>query len=83
MKVEIFGPGCPRCEETFRTMINAAAELEIPADIQHVTDVATIAERGIMATPAVAVNGEVVLHGQIPTRARAKEILRRYYAAEE
>ena len=83
MKVEIFGPGCPRCEETFRTIINAAAELEIPADIQHITDVATIAERGIMSTPVVAVNGEVVLHGKTPTPARAKKILRQYYAAEK
>jgi small redox-active disulfide protein 2 len=83
MKVEIFGPGCPRCEEMFRTIINAAAELEIAADIQHITDAATIAERGIMSTPAVAVNGEVVLQGKTPTRARAKEILRQYYTAEK
>jgi small redox-active disulfide protein 2 len=77
MKVEIFGPGCPRCEQTFRTIINAAAELDIAADIQYITDIATIAERGIMSTPAVVVNGTLVLQGRIPSRREAKEILKK------
>jgi small redox-active disulfide protein 2 len=76
MKVEVFGPGCPRCEQTFRTIINAAAELEIPADIQYITDIATIADRGIMATPAVVVDGKLILQGRIPSRREAKEILK-------
>ncbi len=83
MKVEVFGPGCPRCEQTFRTIINAAAELEIPADIQYITDVATIADRGMMVTPAVVVDGKLVVQGRIPSRREAKEILRQYYTAEE
>ena len=76
MKVEVFGPGCPRCEQTFRVIINAAAELELAADIQYVTDVVIMAERGIMITPAVVVDGEVVLKGRVPSPAEAKRILR-------
>jgi small redox-active disulfide protein 2 len=76
MKVEVFGPGCARCEQTFRAMINAAAELELAADIQYITDVATMAERGIMITPAVVVDGELVLKGRVPSPAEAKKILR-------
>ncbi len=77
MKVEIFGPGCPRCEQTFRNIINAAAELDIPADIQYVTDVAAIADRGIMTTPAVAVDGKVVFQGRIPSPREAKDLLKK------
>ena len=77
MKVEVFGPGCPRCEQTFRVIINAAAELELAADIQDVTDVVIMAERGIMITPAVVVDGEVVLKGRVPSPAEAKRILRK------
>ncbi len=76
MKVEVFGPGCPRCEQTFRVIINAAAELELAADIQYVTDVVIMAERGIMITPAVVVDGELVLKGRVPSPAEAKRILR-------
>lgn len=77
MKVEIFGPGCPRCEQTFRTIMNAAAELDIAADIQHITDLATLAERGIMVTPAVAVDGKVVLQGRVPSPREAKDLLKK------
>jgi small redox-active disulfide protein 2 len=83
MKVEVFGPGCPRCEQTFRTVINAAAELQLAADIQYVTDVATIADRGIRSTPAIVVDGEVVMHGRIPTPAEARSILKKHYGAGE
>ncbi|HUU56454.1 MAG TPA: thioredoxin family protein [bacterium] len=78
MKIEIFGAGCPRCEQTHRAIINAAAELGVAADIQYVTDVATMADRGIMLTPAVVVDGEVVMKGRIPTPAEAKALLKKY-----
>ncbi len=78
MKVEVFGPGCPRCEETHRNIINAAAELDIAADIQYITDIATIAERGILNTPAVVIDGNLVSSGKIPPVPRAKEWLQKY-----
>lgn len=78
MKVEVFGPGCPRCEQTHRAIMNAAAELGIAADIQYVTDVAAIAERGIMLTPAVVVDGELVMKGRVPSPAEAKALLKKY-----
>jgi hypothetical protein len=58
--------------------LNAAAELGIAADIQYVTDVAAMAERGITLTPAVVVNGELVMTGRVPSPAKAKALLREY-----
>jgi small redox-active disulfide protein 2 len=78
MKVEVFGPGCPRCEQTHRAMINAAAELGIAADIQYVTDVAAMADRGIMLTPAVVIDGELVMKGRVPSPAEAKALLKKH-----
>lgn len=78
MKVEVFGPGCARCEQTFRAVMNAAAELGIAADIQYITDVPTMAERGIMLTPAVVVDGELVMKGRVPSPADAKALLKKY-----
>jgi small redox-active disulfide protein 2 len=78
VKIEVFGPGCPRCEQTHRAIMNAAAELGIAADISYVTDVATMAERGIMITPAVVVDGELVMKGRVPSPAAAKALLKKY-----
>jgi small redox-active disulfide protein 2 len=79
VKIEVFGPGCPRCEQTHRAIINAAAELGIAAEIEYVTDVAAMAERGIMFTPAVVVNGEVAIKGRVPSPAEAKALLKKYH----
>ena len=76
MKIEVFGPGCSRCEQTHRTILNAAAELGIPADISYVTDIATMAECGVIITPAVVVDGELVMKGRVPSPAEAKALLK-------
>jgi len=78
VKIEVFGPGCPRCEQTHRAILNAAAELGVAADIQYVTDVNAMAERGIMLTPAVVVDGELVMKGRVPSPAEAKMLLKKY-----
>ena len=75
MKVEIFGPGCPRCHQTYQELINAAAELNLEVDIELITDMPTLTARGIMQTPAVAVDGRVVMKGRVPTRREAKDLL--------
>jgi small redox-active disulfide protein 2 len=78
MKIEILGPGCPRCQETHRNILNAAAELGIAADIQYITDIAEIAGRGIMQTPVVMINGKVVMAGRVPNPRQAKDLLLEY-----
>ncbi len=75
MKVEVFGAGCARCEKTHQVFINAAAELGLAVDIVYITDMSTLAARGILTTPAVYVDGKSVMQGRIPTPREAKDIL--------
>lgn len=75
MKIQIAGPGCPNCKNTERNVINACVELDLAADISHVTNVADIVELGVMRTPGVVVNGKVVVSGHVPTVAELKQIL--------
>jgi len=71
-EVRIYGTGCPRCKQAFEVIMNTAAELNIALDIQKVEDIAEIVKAGIMSTPAVSVDGKVVLAGKIPTPAQVK-----------
>jgi len=64
--VKVVGPGCPRCQETHRLVINALAELGVAADVQDVSDYKEMAKLGVMFTPAVVVNNEVLCQGRIP-----------------
>jgi small redox-active disulfide protein 2 len=75
MKIEIVGPGCPRCEVTERNVFNACAELNLAAHISHVRDIKQFAALGVVLTPAVLVDGKVVVSGKVPTVAELKQIL--------
>jgi len=66
MLIEILGSGCPKCFETERRARQAVRLAGITADVVHVTDVRTMAQRGVMRTPAVAVDGVVKLAGSVP-----------------
>lgn len=75
MKIQVVGPGCARCEATERNVINACAELDLAAHVSHVRDVKEFAALGVLLTPAVLVEGRVVVAGKVPTVNELKEIL--------
>jgi small redox-active disulfide protein 2 len=68
MVITVYGPGCARCFETERLIRNVLADLHRDADLQKVSDYKAMAAAGVMATPAVAVDGVIRLSGRIPKR---------------
>ncbi|MEM2082450.1 MAG: thioredoxin family protein [Candidatus Bathyarchaeia archaeon] len=75
MKIQVVGAGCPKCQATERNVINACQELGLTADISHVYDVRQFAKLGVRMTPAVLVDGKVVVSGKVPTVDELKKIL--------
>ena len=75
MKIEILGAGCAQCEKTVENVMLAVAQACIPADIVHVTDIKAIMERDIMQTPAVIIDGTIVLQGKMPTVEQMKKLV--------
>lgn len=75
MKIKVLGPGCANCVNLEKATREAVAALGIDADIEKVTDYAEIAAYGIMRTPGLVVDEEVVLSGRVPTAAGVREIL--------
>ncbi len=47
-------------------------ELNLTADLEHVTDVKKIASYGIMGSPALLINGKLVSVGQVPNKKQIK-----------
>lgn len=75
MKIQVAGPGCMNCKTTEQRVINACAELNLAADISKVTDYNEIARLGVLRTPAVVIDGEIVVMGRVPTVDELKKIL--------
>jgi len=75
IKVEILGSGCKKCRLLEKNAKNAIASLGISAELSHITDQIEIAKRGVMSTPALAVNGKVVSKGKVISPEEIKPLL--------
>jgi small redox-active disulfide protein 2 len=83
MKIEVLGTGCPKCNALEAATRAAADELGISYDLTHVKDITEFMKRGVMMTPALAINGEVKVGGKVPSEAELTRILTSALAREE
>ncbi len=72
MKIKVLGPGCPKCEQTTKAVKEAMAEAGAAAEVEKVTDIKEIMQHGVMATPAVVVDGQVKCAGKVPSKDEIK-----------
>ena len=75
MQVKILGPGCKNCRTLEARTRDALADLGTEADIVDVTDYGEIAAFGVMKTPGLVVDGDVVVSGRVPSTAELRELL--------
>ncbi len=76
MKIEILGPGCPRCQSLEANAKQAAKELGIDAEVVKVTEMGKIAAYGVMSTPGIVVDGEVKGSGKLFSVEEIKQMLK-------
>ncbi len=65
--VKVLGSGCANCKTLEARTAEALTALGVEADIEKVTDYGEIAGWGVMSTPALVVDDQVVLAGRVPT----------------
>ncbi len=65
--IEVLGPGCNNCKRVEAAAREAVAMAGIEAEIQHVTDYAQIAAKGVMNTPGLIIDGRIVSTGRVPS----------------
>jgi small redox-active disulfide protein 2 len=75
MKIQVYGMGCRNCHQLETNVKQAVAKRGITAEVEMVTDPVKIAEAGIMMTPALAINGDVVTMGRVVHIEEILEIL--------
>jgi small redox-active disulfide protein 2 len=64
--IKVLGSGCRNCEITANVIAQAAQQAEVPIELEKVTDIADIMAYGVISTPGVVIDGEVVHSGGIP-----------------
>jgi len=74
-KIEILGTGCPKCKKLEENARLAAKAIGLECEILKVTDINAIMQMGVMMTPALVVDGKVMVTGKAPSVDELKKLI--------
>jgi small redox-active disulfide protein 2 len=74
-KIQILGPGCLRCRELADLVAQAAKEMAFEHEIENVIDIRELVKYGVSVTPALVVDGELKMSGEVPSLEKVKELI--------
>jgi len=74
-KIQVLGPGCPRCRQLAAAVDLAARQLGLEYEVEKVTNVSEIVNLGVIMTPGLIVDGELKFQGKCPSVDELKAII--------
>lgn len=75
MEIKILGSGCANCKLLEKHTREAVAENSLDAEITKVEDIMEILGYGVARTPALVVDGKVVVAGRLPSKDEISKLL--------
>lgn len=75
MDIKVLGTGCPKCKALEKATREAVAETGIDAQVSKVEDIVEIMNYGVMTTPAIVIDGKVVVKGRVPSVEEIKSLI--------
>ncbi len=75
MEIKVLGTGCKKCKELDKLVREILDEINVPANVEKVEDVAKIVQYGVMLTPGLVINGKIKVSGRVPSKADIKKMI--------
>ncbi len=75
MEIKILGTGCSKCTKAYELAQKVANENNVDATITKVEALKDIMGYGVMSTPAVVIDEEVVHTGSVPSSSQMKSFI--------
>jgi len=66
--IKVLGQGCNSCRELTQRIMDIMSELNLAADLEHITDIKEIARYRVMGIPALIINGKTLSVGSVPSK---------------
>ncbi|WP_313951978.1 thioredoxin family protein [Accumulibacter sp.] len=70
--VKVLGTGCANCRSTVDLIETVAKAKGVPIALEKIEDLPEIIGYGVMSTPGVVIDGQVVHAGGVPTRSKVE-----------
>jgi small redox-active disulfide protein 2 len=75
MNIKILGPGCARCHELDKRTREVVQEQNWDFTVEYIQDLNEIIKYGILTTPGLVVNDEVVCSGRVPNKSEITDFI--------
>ncbi len=75
VNIKVLGSGCAKCRRLEQLVREIVEEEGLSATVEKVADVSEIINYGVMVTPALVVDEEVMFSGIVPDKNSLKEWL--------
>ncbi len=75
MEIKVLGSGCANCKRLLQLVEISVRELSVQAEVKYVTDMAEIANSGLLRTPGLIINNKVVSYGRVPSLEEVKTLI--------
>jgi small redox-active disulfide protein 2 len=70
--IKVLGTGCSNCRNTIKLLEAVALEKGVETRVEKVEDLKDILRYGVMSTPGVVIEGQVVHAGGVPSRQKVE-----------
>ena len=68
LNIKVLGTSCPNCIRLENICREVVAENNLEATVEKVTNIDDFWKYGVMLTPALVVNGRLLVQGKLPTK---------------
>lgn len=75
MEIKVLGTGCAKCKSLEKLTREVVEQNGIDATITKIEDINEIMSLNILTTPALLVDGKVIVKGRVPSSSELKELL--------
>ncbi len=75
MDIKVLGTGCPKCNKLESMVKEILQESGSRAQLSKVSDINEIAKAGVMLTPALMINEDILFSGKLPPKEKLKEMI--------
>jgi len=66
MEIKVLGSGCSNCNKLYETALKAVEQSGVQAEVEKIEEIDQIMSYGVMLTPALVIDGNVMSTGKIP-----------------
>lgn len=75
MIIKVLGTGCKKCDKVYNILEEILQEEAFDFNIEKVEDLKSIVAYGVMTTPTIVIDGELLFKGTVPSKKKLiKEI---------